>query len=425
MSVEQYRSCTPDSRVEAIREMFALWNSVHAELMDLIAAADAEEDWREDGAVNVASWVVALGDCAPEKARAWHRVGAKLAELPCLRAAFCEGRLSWDQISVIVKFATPETDAGLAEELVGCSVHQLETMARSRRRVRRRDRADAQRHRRVRRRRSADLGGVHYSMFLPDEDAATVDVALERHANTAGPDAETGTWAPAESRHADAIVDWAANSLGADAHVDLATVVIHADADVLDAHLRDAGADEDSRGDEGCGVTADGEGSIPTEGVLRLLCDSRVEYVHHDTAGGVVGVVEATRTIPAWLRRVVEHRDLHCRFPGCKRRIRHIHHIEHWARGGTTDTDNLVGLCWHHHHLVHEGPADRGGPWTVSGDPNDSLVFSHPDGVRSFVSTARPERLDAVRHRKRRVEMRERKLRLHRGRDRAPSVRTA
>jgi hypothetical protein len=37
-----------------------------------------------------------------------------------------------------------------------------------------------------------------------------------------------------------------------------------------------------------------------------------------------------------------------------------------------TTTDNLVGLCSHHHHLVH----DKG--WTLSGDPNYRLTFTDP-----------------------------------------------
>jgi len=31
------------------------------------------------------------------------------------------------------------------------------------------------------------------------------------------------------------------------------------------------------------------------------------------------------------------------------------HQIKHWADGGNTSLDNLVLLCRHHHHLVHEG----------------------------------------------------------------------
>jgi hypothetical protein len=31
------------------------------------------------------------------------------------------------------------------------------------------------------------------------------------------------------------------------------------------------------------------------------------------------------------------------------------HHITHWADGGETALDNLILLCRHHHHLVHEG----------------------------------------------------------------------
>ena len=56
------------------------------------------------------------------------------------------------------------------------------------------------------------------------------------------------------------------------------------------------------------------------------------------------------------MRRALRVRDKGCRFPGCTNtRFVDGHHIEHWADGGETSLDNLVMLCRHHHHLVHEG----------------------------------------------------------------------
>jgi hypothetical protein len=38
-----------------------------------------------------------------------------------------------------------------------------------------------------------------------------------------------------------------------------------------------------------------------------------------------------------------------------ERRYVEAHHVVHWIDGGPTDLDNLVLLCWHHHHSIHEG----------------------------------------------------------------------
>ena len=53
-----------------------------------------------------------------------------------------------------------------------------------------------------------------------------------------------------------------------------------------------------------------------------------------------------------------------------------MHHILHWALGGSTDLDNLVALCPFHHDAHH------GGQFGISGDPNDpaGLVFTAPGG---------------------------------------------
>jgi hypothetical protein len=32
-----------------------------------------------------------------------------------------------------------------------------------------------------------------------------------------------------------------------------------------------------------------------------------------------------------------------------------VHHLRHWAQGGSTDLANLVAICRAHHWKVHEG----------------------------------------------------------------------
>ncbi|MFP3905788.1 MAG: HNH endonuclease signature motif containing protein, partial [Acidimicrobiales bacterium] len=77
-------------------------------------------------------------------------------------------------------------------------------------------------------------------------------------------------------------------------------------------------------------------------------------------------------------------RDLACRGFGCERTIRQIHHIHHWSDGGPTNLDNLVGLCWEHHRLVHEGG------WNIEGNPNGEITFISPDKRRRLPSRPQP-----------------------------------
>jgi hypothetical protein len=71
----------------------------------------------------------------------------------------------------------------------------------------------------------------------------------------------------------------------------------------------------------------------------------------------VLYVGRAERVVPPRLRRALEVRDRHCRFPGCRAHVRrcHAHHVTEWENCGSSDIDNAVLLCVRHHHAVHEG----------------------------------------------------------------------
>jgi hypothetical protein len=95
---------------------------------------------------------------------------------------------------------------------------------------------------------------------------------------------------------------------------------------------------------------------VSAETSRRIACDSSVLGIKEDENGEPLAIGRKTRSIPPAMRRALRMRDEYCRFPGCTNdRFVDGHHIEHWADGGETNLDNLVLLCRHHHHLVHEG----------------------------------------------------------------------
>jgi hypothetical protein len=136
-------------------------------------------------------------------------------------------------------------------------------------------------------------------------------------------------------------------------------VMIHANADLTDAHLHDGPC-------------------LGTETARRISCDAPVCVLLRK--GNEILNLGRTQRLPNRAqRRALMARDGGCRFPGCaERRYVEPHHVVHWADGGPTDLANLVLLCWRHHHAVHEGGyrlAFAAGAVTV-GRPDGSVLES-------------------------------------------------
>src|SRR5205807_695670 len=139
-------------------------------------------------------------------------------------------------------------------------------------------------------------------------------------------------------------------------------VVVHVDAPVL--------ADPDAPGQS---VLEDGT-HVSAETSRRLACDASRVVMRHDADGRVTEVGARTRTIPTALRRVLQHRDRGCRFPGCGLPFGQGHHLRHWAHGGPTTLSNLALLCRRHHRAVHEEG------YQVERQADGELRFRRPDG---------------------------------------------
>jgi hypothetical protein len=95
-----------------------------------------------------------------------------------------------------------------------------------------------------------------------------------------------------------------------------------------------------------------------------------------------------TDTIPWHLRKAVDIRDQHCRWPGgCDNTAAECepHHITHRCDHGRTCLANLANLCFYHHHIaIH-----RLG-WTFILHPDGTTEARSPDGTRTLHSHERP-----------------------------------
>jgi Domain of unknown function (DUF222)/HNH endonuclease len=346
---------------DAIDQLQALMSATHAQLLNLVADYDRREAWREDGATSMAAWLVARLGIAYRTAKEWVRVARSLEELPAIATCFSDARLSFDQLAPLTRLASPDTDAAMAKQAPACTAAQLEAAARRARPVGTAEANEAHRRRGLRLRWDGQNRWLFVSGRLADAEGAVVERAITRLAEAAPPDPVTGVYDPFESRCADALVELASTSLGADADADRASIVVHCESSVLG-------------GDQGWAEIEDGP-AISAETARRLACDSRWQLVAEGDGGQALGLGRRTRQVPRWLSRQLRQRDGGCRFPGCGRtRWLHAHHLKHWAQGGSTDPPNLVMTCGYHHRLLHEGG------WHVEGHPDQELRFIHPGG---------------------------------------------
>jgi hypothetical protein len=138
-----------------------------------------------------------------------------------------------------------------------------------------------------------------------------------------------------------------------------------------------------------------GRGAIPTSLAAKFACDGVVQPVW-EVDGTPVSVGRKQRIVPDRTRRLVEDRDRGCVFPGCQATgFLEIHHLDHWADGGATDLDRLVGLCAPHHDAHHRGE------FTISGCPvhPDRLVQQRSDAAAGLVFTDTRGRVIGLRFR--------------------------
>lgn len=337
----------------------------------LIREFDRLGGWGDQGCVSCAHWLSWRCGISVHTGREKLRVAKALETLPSVSEAFEQGRISYSKARAITRVATAHNEEYLLGIAFNGTAAHLDKLVRHEDRRRRSNERKApatdpyqQRHIEWF---EDDNGCVVFKVCLPGEEAARViralDACRDQHFRDGVPAGTAAGNATLSQRRADAFValadDWLLAKRQTKSNADAYQVVLHVPAGTLAEPMR---LDEDT--------------VISTEAAKRICCDAGIVPMLEDAEGRVLDVGRKTRVISPALRRALNKRDDHsCRFPGCTHtRYLHGHHIVHWADGGETKLDNLVLLCSHHHHLVHD---DGFGCAVV----RDEILFTTPDGA--------------------------------------------
>jgi hypothetical protein len=130
-----------------------------------------------------------------------------------------------------------------------------------------------------------------------------------------------------------------------------------------------------------------GYGPIPATAARALAADTTWRRLVTDpVTGHLLDYGTTVYRPPQQLADYVGARDRTCRFPGCTRDGDYcdIDHVCAHADGGHTSACNCIVLCRRHHRLKTRKR------WRVRHDPDATVIWTSPSGVRFGVPPPRP-----------------------------------
>ncbi len=347
---------------DQITELCSYLYAAESRLLTLIREFDEKECWADLGFFTCAHWLNFKCGIGMNAAREKVRVAHALAHLPKIDKGLSKGELSYSKVRAMTRIADETNEDYLMMIAKHGTAHHVEKLVSKYRMVKRLQNAE------VAEEQYRDRELSHYydhdgclviKARMPAEQGALIVKALEMamDKNVGGGHAgET----PIAARRADAMAEIAETYMNNDENsgstADRYQVVLLELSSERDSVANDVGAA--SAATDVTAVTSEIENGPHVTAVTsrRISCDSTIVKIKEDENGEPLSIGRRSRSIPPPMRRALRIRDGGCCFPGCTNtRFVDGHHIKHWADGGETSLDNLVLLCRHHHHLVHEG----------------------------------------------------------------------
>lgn len=331
-----WRKLTEDQLDELIVRAegeIASWRAVQ---MAAVGEKRSRGSHRADGHRSIVEWVAARADVSQETARRICWTGSRLGEAPETVEQLASGEISFDRAEQLARLPMEQRDG-----------HEGYDIAQLRRLV--------AHHRRLTRRREKRITNNGYLNFATSPD----EVSTSLWGELAGLDARIVE--KAVDQRADELIPAEARLAVAERRA-LALVAICQDS-LYDAGTADEGSPVEvavtvdartaaaGNGETGVSVLA---GPRLGPGILEeILCKGIVEVVGVAEDGEPLNLGRRSRTVPRRLRRFVLSRDGGCTVGGCTSRYRlEVHHTPPWSFGGQTNAEDLITLCWYHHHVA-------------------------------------------------------------------------
>jgi hypothetical protein len=117
-----------------------------------------------------------------------------------------------------------------------------------------------------------------------------------------------------------------------------------------------------------------GGGSVSAQAARRLACEGGIIPAVLGGAGQVLDLGRRTRLASAGQRLSLRAQYGGCALPGCDAPFEwcHMHHIDHWEHGGSSDLGNLIPVCTRHHAQIHDGRLE------IARDEFSADIWSRP-----------------------------------------------
>jgi hypothetical protein len=377
------RVCSDDDLLDGVTALEAARRALEVAECAFVAELDARDVCDRRFGHRTRDWLAAEHSLERREAGRWCRVGRGLRSLDVVADALADGAISLEHARVLIDASNPRVahivEAAQAELVALAATMRFEDWARHVRALV--DLADTDGgHDPKPERRSLTWGRgldgeLHLKGTLLGADAAAfehlIDTAADRLFRKASKDRDAAAVdLPMPTRtqlRADALTELVRS--GADTRDPAATT---ADVTVTIPHDHPALA-----GGDGPAVCC-GTGDLHGADLALALCDAAYTGMIVDGAGTPLAVGRTRRHATPTQRRALAVRDGGCAFPGCDAppRWTDAHHITPWQHGGTTDLDNLVLLCRHHHGVIH-----RTG-WTITHTGHQHFEITTPTGTR-------------------------------------------